>query len=133
MKKLNATVIVPENLKGIVEEHEIETAWIIAQHYNQVVEFLKPIDDYQRKTPDIVMGGQLWEMKSPIGKSKRNIERQLKRALKQSRNIIIDGRRSDFADDIIEKNLRYEAKLRQSIRKLVFITKSKKIVEIIWK
>jgi hypothetical protein len=31
------------------------------------------VDDYKRKTPDIVMQGIEWEMKSPSGKSKNTI------------------------------------------------------------
>ena len=32
-------------------------AWIIAYHYDKVVEFLRPIDGYQIKTPDIIIDG----------------------------------------------------------------------------
>ena len=34
-----------------------------------------------------------WELKSPKGKGKNNIERQLQTGLKQSKNIIFDARR----------------------------------------
>jgi hypothetical protein len=126
-------VIIPDNLNNQPERHEIEAAHIVAQHYNQTVEFLKPLDDYRRTTPDIVMNGQLWEIKSPVGKSRRNIERQIKRALKQSRNIIIDGRRSSVADSIFESKLHYEVQNSHSIRRLIFISKEKEILEIVWK
>jgi len=69
----------------------IPTHWIVLErHYNRAVDFLCPVDDYKRKTPDIVMNGQLWEIKSPIRKSKNTIKRQIKRAVKQSCNIIVD-------------------------------------------
>jgi hypothetical protein len=133
MEQTKANVIIPENFNKPPEQHEIETAWIIAHHYNQVIEFLKPIDDYHRSTPDIIMGGQLWEMKRPMGKSRLNIERQIKRALKQSPNIIIDGRSLNTADDILERKLHYVTTHHQSVRKLLFITKEKNVVEIVWK
>ena len=39
------------------------------------------------------MDGLLWEIKSPKGSSSRTIENNLRCALKQSKNIIIDLRR----------------------------------------
>ena len=133
MKAKNSKLIIPSNLDNPPEENEIQIAQIIAEHYNARVEFLRPVDDYKRKTPDIMFKGQLWEMKSPMGKAKSSIERQLKRALKQSKNVIIDGRRSVLADDMIELELRRQCVLRHSMRKLVFITKNKIVIEIIWK
>ena len=133
MKNQDIKVIIPSNLDNPPEDNEIQIAQIVANHYNARVEFLRPVDDYKRKTPDIMFRGQLWEMKSPMGKVKSSIERQLKRALKQSRNVIIDGRRSPLADDIMEAELRRQCILRRSMKKLVFINKNEFLIEIIWK
>ena len=59
MNKDNANVIIPINLDNPPEEIEIKIAWVVARYYNQTIEFLRPVDDYKRKTPDIVMNGQL--------------------------------------------------------------------------
>ena len=133
MKAKNSKVIIPSNLDNPPEENEIQIAQIIAEHYNARVEFLRPIDDYKRKTPDIKFNGKLWEMKSPMGKSRNTIGRQMKRAMKQSKNIVVDGGRSPLTDDVIIGELRKQCIERRSIRKLIFITKSKKVVEILWK
>ena len=133
MKKEDAKVIIPTNLDNPPKENEIQIAEIIAKHYNAIVEFLRPVDDYKRKTPDIVFNGQLWEIKSPMGKSRNTISRQMKRAVKQSRNIIIDGGRSPLADVVIEMELRKYCVTRRSIRKLIFISKEQIVVEILWK
>ena len=133
MKKRNIKVIIPSSLDNPPEENEIQIAQIIAEHYNAKVEFLRPIDDYKRKTPDIMFNGQLWEMKSPKGKSRNTIGRQMKRAMKQSKNVIIDGRRSPLADDVIVVELRNQCVERRSIRKLIFISKKQIVIEILRK
>ena len=133
METITANVIVANKIKNNVEQHEIEAAWIIARHFNRPVEFLEPINDYMRKTPDVIIDGQLREIKSPIGKSRQNVERQLKRAIKQSQNIIFDGRRSSINDSILVSRLRNEAKKYRSLKKLIFVTKDEKILEMVWK
>jgi hypothetical protein len=60
-------VIIPAGHPNPPEQHEIEAAWILARHFRTTVEFLIPIDDYKRKTPDIIMLGIEFEIKSPIG------------------------------------------------------------------
>ena len=123
-------VIIPTNLSNPPAPHEVDVAWIIAKHYGQNVEFLKPIDDYKRKTPDFVMGGILWEIKSPQGKSRATIGRTLKRASKQSRNIVIDCRRMALPYDNIIRMIRFELSKRRQVKKVVLITKKKEVVEI---
>jgi hypothetical protein len=57
-KKVNrGQVIIPAAHINSPEPHEIEAAWILARHYGCTVEFLIPVDDYKRKTPDMVMQG----------------------------------------------------------------------------
>jgi hypothetical protein len=128
-----AQVIIPPNHPNPPESHEEATAWVLARHYGCTVQFMIPIDDYGRKSPDVLFNGVLWELKSPVGKSRNNIERQLKRALKQSHNIVIDSRRSEIADSILERKIRFEAGFRSTIKKLIFIDSSEKVIEILWK
>jgi hypothetical protein len=57
-KQLNiGQVIIPTNHPNPPEPHELEAACILAQHFQCTVAFLTPIDDYKRKTADIVMLG----------------------------------------------------------------------------
>lgn len=64
-------VIIPNTIKPYPEKHEVEVAWIVAKHFKFVVEFLQPRIGYRMKTPDIVMNGVMWEIKSPTGFSKK--------------------------------------------------------------
>ena len=131
MKKEKAEVFIPPNLDNPPEEHEIEAAWIIARHYNCLVKFLKPIIGYKIKTADFVIRGVLWELKSPISKSRRRcVSGQLDRAKGQSKNIIFDARRTKLEDDFLQKQILYELEKRHSIRKMLFITKNSIVIEL---
>jgi len=112
------------------EPHEIDAAWILARHFQCTVEFLTPIDDYKRKTADIVMLGVAWEMKCPMGASKSTIRNQFRRASRQSKCIIIDTRRTTLEYSSIEKEMLFQIKERPYIRKVILINKFGKVVEI---
>jgi len=76
-KQINpGLVTIPVGHPSPPEPHEVDAAMILARHYKCAVEFLAPVDDYKRKTADIVMLGVLWEIKSPIGASKSTIGNQ---------------------------------------------------------
>ena len=89
-----------------------------------------PVDDYMRKTADIVMLGVQWEMKSPIGASKSTIGNQFSVAKKQSRNIIIDTRRTAFEYGQIVKKVMFELKKRPSTKRVILIDKFEKVIEV---
>ncbi len=55
-------------------------------------------------SPDVVINGVIWEMKSPQASDNKAIERNLRKACKQSPNIIFDSQRMKGASDAeIEK------------------------------
>lgn len=122
-------VVIPESMRPQPENHEIEIAWILARHYQCIIEFLRPSAGYKMKTPDIVMDGIMWEIKSPTGSSRKaTVEYQFK-GLKQSRNLVIDGRRTKLDDEFINKQIVLEISRHSRIGKVIFITKRNAIVE----
>jgi hypothetical protein len=123
-------VILPTSHPNKPEQHEIDIAWILARHFQCTVEFLIPVDDYKRKTADIVMFGVEWEMKSPTGESKSTIGAQFRRASRQSGSIVLDSRRTKLKYEDIEKQVIIEAKQRTSIKRVILIDKLGKVVEI---
>jgi len=125
-----AQVVIPANHPNPPEPHEVDAAHLLANHYKCTVSFLVPIDDFKRKTADIVMLGSIWEIKSPIGSSKHTISNQFKVASRQARNIILDTRRTSLTDEQIEKSAINELKIRTRTKKLIIINKLDKIVEI---
>ena len=111
------------------EQHELETAGTLAD-IGYDIEFLRPSRTKGVHTPDIKMRGILWEIKSPTGNGKKTVEKQLQRAGRQSKNIVFDGRRSKLSDEYIEKELRRQYRLSQSIKRLVFIDKMNRCIDI---
>jgi len=124
------SVIVSEHHSNLPEQHEIEAAYLLSEHFNCTVKFLIPVDDFKRKTPDIMMLGKAWEMKSPTGTSRMTVGNQFKRASAQSSYLVFDARRLKFADEIIERRVRYEFSQRQTIKKVILIKRTTEIVEI---
>ena len=135
MAKKKRKLIAPGQVNILVghpsppEPHEIEAAWALAWHFKCTVEFLIPVDDYKRKTADIVMLGSLWEIKCPIGTSKSTIGNQFRVASKQARNIVIDTRRTKLDYDGIVKRVIFELRERPSVKRVILINKSGEVIE----
>ena len=124
-------VIIPTSHPNPPEPHEIDTAWILARHFRCTIEFLTPVDDYKRKSADVVMLGVEWEIKCPDGNSKTTINTQFRRASRQSKHIVIDTRRTTLEYDRIEKSVHYEMKKRVTIKRVILINKAAAVFEVL--
>lgn len=113
-------IIIPTNINPRPERFEIEAAGIIAEYLGADVTFLVP---GAGKTPDCEVAGVKWEIKSPLGKGKHVIEDQLKRASRQSLNIVIDARRCKLHIAKIRVQLRYNVEFRRHLQKVLLINK----------
>ncbi len=122
-------IIIPGGMKPPPEAHELETADVFARA-GKDVEFIPPRRMRGSKMPDIKIDGVLWEMKSPTGSGKKTIQDQIKRAMRQSKNIILDGRRTKLMDEYIVKELKKQMTLSRSIQRLIFISKTDVIIDI---
>lgn len=78
MPKYN--VIIPTDIKPSPWPHEISAAVILSEYYQADVMFLKRI--VNAKSADVLIKGRYWEIKSPTGKGKRNVQHTLSAALK---------------------------------------------------
>jgi hypothetical protein len=130
-KLSKADVIVPPNHPNPPEPHEVDTAWVLARHYDCVVAFVIPVNDYARSSLDVLMRGVLIELKSPIGNSlKHTIKEQFDRASSQHAAVLVlDGRRTKLTDEHIIGKIKNELKYRRRIKKVIFVAKSEEIVE----
>jgi Contact-dependent growth inhibition CdiA C-terminal domain len=111
------------------ERHELETAAIFLKQ-GLDVHFILPSRTKGSKTPDVMIDGVLWEMKSPTGSGEKTIEKQLQRAGKQSKYIIFDGRRTILGDAVIENELQKQFKLARSIKRIILIKKDGSRIEL---
>lgn len=115
-------------MKPRPRQHEIEVAEILAGHFKTDIEFIPTTN---RNTPDFLIDGVLWELKSPTGTGKNNIQRQLQYASHQSSNVIIHAGRSKIHGAKIKREVERQFKIIKSVKRLLFISKDKKVIEII--
>jgi hypothetical protein len=115
----------------IPEKHELETTNFFAE-LGKDVEFLAPSYTKGIYSPDVLIDGCRWEIKSPCGNSKRTIENNFRKAQKQSENIIFDLRRIRLNEQIAISKIKRELSLQHSgkMRRIIIITKNHKILDL---
>jgi hypothetical protein len=121
MKNKQGQIVVPAGV--FPEKHELETASYFAT-LGKNVEFQLPVRTKGIKTPDVLIDGVLWEMKCPFGRERGTLQRCIRRASKQSENIIIDLRHTPLKMDICLTIIKREFNLRTKIKRLIVITKA---------
>jgi hypothetical protein len=122
-------VIVKTDLVDVPKEHELSAAVILAYHFQTDVVFLRP---ETKKTPDIEVNGTKWEIKSPRGKGKKTIDNNLRAAHKQSRDVVLDLRRSKLHQNKASSRINYYLSAGpHHIKHLKIITKTQKIIDIL--
>ena len=121
----NGRIIIPTGRKPW--PHELRVANILALAGHDV-EFLS---EGNIKTADILIDGIKFEIKSPFTNKPDKLERNIKRGLKQSRNIVFDSSRiNNIRDDILKRFLVNKCKRQKQIGRLVLIAKSGEIIDI---
>ncbi len=123
-RKKIGNITVPKG--AIALPHELVVATILSWTGDDV-KFL-PVRTV--KTADILFRGQEWEIKSPIGKSSRTIENNMRAALKQAHNVVIDLSRIKQDENRAIKEIKHQYKLLKGANKIIIITKLKKLIEL---
>lgn len=126
-RSASGKIIIPVGMKPRPRPHEIEAAEILVKHFRTDVEFIPTANS---STPDFLIDGVVWELKSPQGKGKNNIQRQLKYASKQAQNIVLSAQRSKLHINRIKGELTIQFKKTRSLKRLLLIDKSGKVIEI---
>ncbi len=112
----------------ILEQHELATITFFLER-GQNIELIPPSLTPKSKTPDFIMDGIAWEMKSPQGKSIITIERALHRGLRQSRYIILDLRQMKVSEQKIKQHSQHIFTHARTIKKLKVILKSNQVLD----
>ena len=76
------------------------------------------------------MDGVEWEIKCPEGHSKRTIESNFRKAVKQSKYIIFDLRRVKMSEKLCVSQLTREFNARPYLKKLYIIMKNGTLLQI---
>ena len=111
------------------EKHEYETARYFTSRGLDIA-FIKPSNIKGTHSPDYRMLGRDWEIKSPIGKSNRTFEDNLRKAIKQSPHIIFDLRRLKPDAEKMCLMILSEQSNKPEIRTLLAITRDGRLLTI---
>jgi len=120
-------VIIPADLKPFTAQYEISAAKLLASHFKADVEFIVRTN---HKTADFLIAGTKWELKSPTGSGKYNVEHQIKDAGKQSTNVVFDARRSKIHMTKLRNEVKYQFKLIRPVKRLILIDKMDQVIEL---
>lgn len=118
--------IIPHGVS--LEKHEMDTILVFTE-IGYDVELIRPSCTPNSRRPDFLMGEQTWEAKSPQGNSKSTLEHVFKKAARQSKNIIIDLRRTKISDTTALSQLEKLWSNSKSIQHLKIVTKHQGIVD----
>lgn len=106
------------------------TARAIAD-FGMNVEFRARIKGNGVKTPDFLAGGVFWEVKSPTSDKLKVIEKRLREAIHQSRDIIFDSRRvRKLSDKQIHDEVVKWAHNLHHVRRLLYINRFGEVIKI---
>ena len=107
--------------------HELRVANILAMAGHNI-EFLP---ESNINTADFLLDGIAYELKSPFTNKSDKLERNIKRALKQSKNIILDSSRiKSLRDDKLRCFLIKKTQEQKQIDNLILITRHGQIIDI---
>ena len=107
--------------------HEVNAILLLLDYFNTDITCINP---GAGKTPDLRIKGIEWELKSPQGDGVKTIENILKKAAKQSENIILDFSRIKMNGiQALSRTRYYLRNNKHRIKKLIVITKSHKIID----
>lgn len=127
-QKIKGSIVIPAGIE--VWEHELRTAQVLARYGHNVC-FVAKDKNRGVKSADILVDDVLYEMKSPKADKLSAIERNLKKASKQSENIVIDSRRmKKIHDTAIQKCLAGKLKQQKTIKKILFVNRKHELVDI---
>lgn len=110
-----------------LHEHEFQTVKVLLDN-GYDVELITPSLIEGVKTPDIMLQGVQWEMKSPSGKGRRTIQNIMQTASCQSANIIIDLQRSKLPEQAAIKDVERQFRYSKRIKRVKIITTSREIL-----
>ena len=127
MAKISYSIIVPGEVYPKPTSKELSAAYILVEYFKTDLKFVVRTNG---RTPDFLIDGKYWELKTPTGNGKYNLQHALRSAAGQSENIIIDARFSKIHISKIKNELSYQFRHSKNIKRLLLIDKQKNVVEI---
>ena len=118
--------IIPNGV--ILEKHEYKTI-VFFTEMGFDIELIPKSNVKGIHTPDFIMNGIKWEMKSPKGQGRWLLENTIKDAIKQSPNVVIDLARIKIHQTKCLQELEKQFYKTKGVKYLKIITKTRKIID----
>ena len=121
MAKNKGKIIIAPGIN--VWPHELRTAEALASA-GYTVEFVRRSEVERQTSADVIMEGIIGEMKAPTSERTDMIQKNLRRALHQSLNVVFDARRmKKLPDRVIEREVRLRAAEFKTLRRLIYVNR----------
>ena len=112
----------------VLKNHENATVVFLTElGFN--IDLIHPSNIKGVHTADIKMCGLEWEMKSPLGDGRYLMSNTIQKAVKQSRNVVIDLRRVKRRQEKCLRELEKEFNKSKSLKRLKIITRGGKLID----
>jgi hypothetical protein len=119
-------VLIPEGMKP--KRMDISAAWILADHFDAKVEFLRPVNQFMRRTPDFDIDGMRCELKTPESNKPKKIIERIRSGVEQSPIVVVDSRKTKILDKRMIELAQEALNDIRAARKIILITKTKKVL-----
>jgi hypothetical protein len=111
------------------DDDEMEVAISLVDNDAKSILFLAPNLKQGSRTPDIIVDGVPWEIKTPKNFAKKTLERAFRVASKQSRNVIFYLKNNHSPDENATRTLKRLFGLIKGAEKLKIVSKTRKIID----
>lgn len=123
-------VIIPVDLTPYPDPYEEKVARILARKFQSDVMFVQAGGPLHTPDLQIIKTDEFWEVKNIRGDGKNTIEDNLKRAAKQSSNVVISLLRTKMTPTQAAARIRcFLSKPHRSIKQVILITRSEKTID----
>lgn len=128
MKKSKGSILIPSGVN--IWPHEMKTAGALAAA-GHTVEFIRKSERERERSADALIDGVKRELKAPNGSSISLVEKNLRRALKQSCHIVFDSHRIKRIPDkaIIRELTKWSHEIK-GIETLWFVNRHRDVIDI---
>ncbi len=113
----------------LLKIHEHETIQTLLWYF-KIIELIPKSEKYGVHTADAHLDEITWELKCLKGSGKYVIANLIKKALRQSENIVVDLRRSKIPETKCIRELNKIFSERKKLKQLLVITKNEKVIDI---
>lgn len=128
MEKKQGTIKAPTGLN--ILPHEMATARALADA-GYDVEFMHRTWGKRVTSADMVADGVIWEIKSPSSDKLKVVEKHIRAALHQSRDVVFDSRRmKGHSDEVIEREVRKWTASLTYVRRMLYVNRRGEVVKI---